>query len=72
MSSDRLKRILEEVKALTPDDRRSLREHLEQYAESMAPKDEISKYDRLLDQVGDPTFEFLEDVAHDPQRKDDH
>ncbi|HET6975128.1 MAG TPA: hypothetical protein VFI24_02310 [Pyrinomonadaceae bacterium] len=90
MSSERLNKIIEEVKALTPADRLILLKHLEQYQHSTttsktsvrragslkgtrdkmapdfdAPQDENRKYERILDQVGDPTFEFLEDVAKD-------
>jgi len=96
MTTARLDKIIEEVRKLTPEDRRRLLEHLEQYEESTtsktpvrqsgtlkgtvdylapdfdAPLDDNSKYDRLLDQVGEPTFEFLEDVANDSRRKDDH
>ena len=38
MSTDRLNRIIEEVKALTPDDRRRLLERLEQDEELSTPK----------------------------------
>lgn len=38
MSTDRLNRIIEEVKSLTPDDRRRLLERLEQDGELLTPK----------------------------------
>jgi hypothetical protein len=38
MSTERLNRIIEEVKALTPDDRRRLLERLEQDEELSTPK----------------------------------
>lgn len=93
MATARLDKIIEEVRKLTPEDRRRLLEHLEQYEESTtsktsvrqggtlqgtvgylapefdAPQDENRKYDRLLDQVGEPTFEFLEDGANDSRGK---
>jgi hypothetical protein len=43
MSTDRLNRIIEEVKSLTPDDRRRLLERLEQDAELSTPETPVRR-----------------------------
>jgi hypothetical protein len=43
MSTDRLNRIIEEVKSLTPDDRRRLLERLEQDEELSTPKTSVRR-----------------------------
>ena len=43
MSTDRLNRIIEEVKSLTPDDRRRLLERLEQDEERSTPNSPVRR-----------------------------
>ena len=67
MSTDRLNRIIEEVKSLTPDDRRRLLERLEQDDDVSTPKNQVRRAGTLKGTVkymaadfDDPLDEFRE------------